>query len=126
MGTTLSSSSHFVAFELLQLRRQVTVMMVGCISIFFDAYALLEDLLFGPSLLDIAFYSITFRLSFRLFLSDLPSGTECMMEYRVGHHLRSVLLAVWNTFGFAALVFPRNNSERLASALFFAGLNSTF
>ena len=87
MGTTLSSSSHFVAFELLQLRRQVTVMMVGCISIFFDAYALLEDLLFGPSLLDIAFYSITFRLSFRLFLADLPSGTECLAEYRLGTSL---------------------------------------
>jgi len=35
MGTTLSSSSHFVAFELLHPRRQATVIVVGRISIFF-------------------------------------------------------------------------------------------
>jgi hypothetical protein len=29
----------------------------------------------------IAFYSIAFRLSFRMFLTDFPSGTECMKEY---------------------------------------------
>ena len=35
MGTTLSSYSHFVAFELLQPRRQATVIVVGRILIFF-------------------------------------------------------------------------------------------
>ena len=31
MGTTLSSCSHFVTFELLHQWRQATVIMVGCI-----------------------------------------------------------------------------------------------
>ena len=35
MGTTFWSSSHFVAFELLRLRRQITVIMAGCIFIRF-------------------------------------------------------------------------------------------
>jgi hypothetical protein len=55
-----------------------------------------ERFTFNPSLSGFAFYSIAFQLSFRLFLSDLPSGTESFTEYRlVVHHLRSELLTAW-------------------------------
>jgi hypothetical protein len=74
MGTTFSSNSHFVAFELLRRRRQATVIMVGCIYIFV-LLARFVDLFFNPSLSDFAFYSITLWLSFRFsFRSTFPDG----------------------------------------------------
>jgi len=99
MGTTLSSSSHFVAFELLQLRRQVTVIVVGCISISHHAYALLTRLTFEP----IAFRVLPFTAlpsgcpfgcSLRIFLP----GRSVLQNTAVVHHLRSELLAAREHF----------------------------
>jgi hypothetical protein len=56
MGTTLSSSSHFVVCELLHLWRQATVIVAGCFLICI-VLAHSADLFFNPSLLDLTFYS---------------------------------------------------------------------
>jgi len=104
MGTTLSSCSHFVAFELLQLRRQATVIVVGCFLIFL-VLAHSVDLLLNPSLSGFAFYSITFRLSLRFSLrSTFPDGAF----YRIqpGSFLAISSSAVQNIAGFSAFLFP--------------------
>ena len=89
MGTTLSSSSHFVVFELLQPRRQATVMWLvvfqssSCLrilSIYFQPIA------FGFCLLQ---HHLPAVLS--VVPCGKPSGTECITEYRVEHRLRSEL-----------------------------------
>jgi hypothetical protein len=106
MGTTLASSSHFVVFELLQSRRQATVIMVGCTFIFF-LLAHSVDLFYSPSLSESACYSIIFELSFRFsFRSTFPDG----VFYRIqcGSSLAISTSAAWNIPDFSAFLPPRN------------------
>ena len=92
MGTTLSSSSHFVAFELLQPRRQVTVMMVGCIWISFHAYTLREIYFLAHRFRVLPFTAspsgCPFGCSLRIFLP----GRSVLQNTAMIHHLRSELL----------------------------------
>ena len=53
-----------------------------------------------------------------------PSGTECITEYRVEHHLRSELL-LYGTLGAFQLSCSLKYLKKLASP-FSSGLNSTF
>ena len=104
MGTTLSSCSHFVACELLHLRRQATVIMAGCIFTFF-VLAHSVDLFFNPSLLDSAFYSITLWLSLRFSLrSTFPDGA--FYRIQCGSSLAISTSAVWNISDFSAFLLP--------------------
>ncbi len=112
MGTTLSSCSHFVAFELLHSRRQATVIMVGCTFIFF-VLAHSVDAVFNPSLSGAAFYSITFRLFLRFPLrSTFQNGV--LLEYRLELHLRSVLL-LYGTLPAFQLSCPPEYCTKLTS-----------
>jgi len=75
MGTTLSSSSHFVVFELLHPRRQATVIVVGCILIFF-VLAHSVDLFSTHRFRMLLFIALPSGCSFG-FPCGRPSRTEC-------------------------------------------------
>jgi hypothetical protein len=123
MGTTFSSYSHFVDFELLHRRRQATVIMVGCIFIFV-LLARFIDLFLNPLLSGFAFYSIAFRLSLRFsFRSTFPDGVflqnttwffSCDRFFSCTEHCR--------LFSFR---IPRNFMRNLRPG-FFCSFNSTF
>jgi len=123
MGTTLSSSSHFVVFELLQPRRQATVIVVGCIFIFFVLAHSVD-------------YFSTHRfwvLPFTTSPSGCPFGFPCGRPSRTERFYRK---QVWNItcdqyfccmehlrlFSFPV---PRNISRNLR-LLFYPFFNSTF
>jgi len=90
--------------------------VVGCIFIFF-VLAHSVDLLFNPSLSDFAFYSITFRLSFRLFLAvNLPGRS--VIGIQVGTSLAICTSAAWNIAGFSAFLFPGILEETCVSFFF--------
>jgi len=116
MGTTLSSCSHFVAFELLQPRRQATVMWL----VAFSSSSCLRILLIyfcNPSLSGFAFYSITFRLSIGSSLrSNFPDGAFYRMQ--CGSSLSISTSAAWNISGFAAFLFPEIIEETFVSFSF--------
>jgi len=79
--------------------------------------------IFNPSLSDFAFYSITFRLSFQLFLAvNLPGRS--VIGIQVGTSLAICTSAVWNIAGFSAFLFPGILHETYVS--FLSALNSTF
>jgi len=73
MGTTLSSCSHFVVFELLQPRRQATVIMAGWISIFF-VLAHSVDLLSQPIAFGFCFLWHHLRAVPSVFLAEYLPG----------------------------------------------------
>ena len=102
MGTTLSSCSHSVVFELLHPRRQATVIMAGWIIIFF-LLTHSVDLFLNPSLSDFAFYSITFRLSLRFSLRwTFPDGV--FYSIQPGSFLAISSLVARNIAGFSAFL----------------------
>jgi hypothetical protein len=95
MGTTLSSCSHFVACELLHLRRQATVIVAGCIFIFF---MLTHDVVFSAThrflipLFKVSSSSCPFG-----FPCGQPSRTECFTNTTTVHLSRSEAL-LYETF----------------------------
>jgi hypothetical protein len=116
MGTTLSSCSHFIAFELLQRQRQATVIMVGhIVSFFLLAHSVASFC--NPSLLNSAFYSIILQLSFRrTFRFAFPDG----VSYRVQHRpsLAISTSAIRNFSGFSAFLLPGTLRKTRISLLF--------
>jgi hypothetical protein len=105
MGTTFSSCSHFVACELLHLWRQATVIVVGCISIFFVLAHSVD-------------FISTHRFQILLFIAE-PSG--CPFGFPCGRPFRTEVLqnTVWfisrdqklcymEHFGLFSFPVPRN------------------
>ena len=90
------SCSHFVAFELLRPRRQTTVMWLAAFS---SASCLrIPKITFNPSRSDSAFYSITFRLSFRYFLAEYLPGRS-VVENTVWFISRDLYFCCMEHFG---------------------------
>jgi hypothetical protein len=98
----------------------VAVIMVGCIFIFvLLAHSI--DFFINPSLSGFAFYSITFRLSFRFSLrSTFPDGVFYRIQH--GSFLAISSSAVRNIAGFSAFLFPEIVEETCVS---FFSLSST-
>ena len=118
MGTTLSSCSHFVAFELLQLRRQATVIVVGCFLIFL-VLAHSVDLFSTHRFLVLPFTASPYSCPLG-FPCGRPSRTECVTEYNLVLFLRSVL-PLYRTLPAFQLSCSPEQLKKLAS-LFSPGL----
>ena len=104
MGTTLASSSHFVVFELLQPRRQATVIVVGCIFIFF-LLAHSVDYFSTHRFWVLPFTASPSGCPFG-FPCGRPSRTERFYRKQVGTSLAISTSAAWNIWDFSAFLFP--------------------
>ena len=122
MGTTLSSCSHFVTFELLHLWRQATVIVAGCDFILIS---------FRMVLINFATHRFWIQL-FRTLSSGCPFGfpcgrpsrTECFVSMQCCSSLSIGSSLAWNVLAFQFSV-PRNSSRDL-HLFFYPVLNSTF